>query len=117
MNGLHGLGWLSPRLGQAVTDCYSLSSGLGAEQSAGARGARGARCWSHYLDTVSMTLMADTLTVMKLPEISSLLRLWTVKLLAVPLFRVLEVNSRPAVEISFHKLADKKPSLELMVCH
>ena len=56
---------------------------MGAEQSAGARGARGARCWSHYLDTVSMTLMADTLTVMKLPEISGLLRLWTVKLLAV----------------------------------
>ena len=112
MNSLmNGLGWLSPRLGQAVTDCYSLSSGLGAEQSAGAR------CWSHYLDTVSMTLMADTTTVMKLPEISGLLRLWTVKLLAVPLFRVLEVNSRPAVEISFHKLADKKPSLELMVCH
>ena len=113
---MNGLGWLSPRLGQAVTDCYSLSSGLGAEQSAGARGAR---CWSHYLDTASMTLMADTLTVMKLPEISSLLRLWTVKLLAlaVPLFRVLEVNSRPAVEISFDKLADKKPSLELMVCH
>ena len=64
-----------------------------------------------------MTLMADTLTVMKLPEISGLLRLWTVKLLAVSLFRVLEVNPRPAVEISFHKLADKKPSLELMVCH
>ena len=75
---MNGLSWLSLRLGQSVTCIIIIviHRELGIESRR--RGL--ARCWSHYLDTVSMTLMADSLTVMKLPEISGLLRLWTVKL-------------------------------------
>ena len=45
---------------------------------------------------------------------SVLLRLWT----GCPFCsEQSEAGSRPSVEISFHKLTDKKPCLELMVCH